>query len=162
MEPHTSHPGCRLAAITALKQAELPAGVLVALVIQGFTEHELPAIITAATHTGPQYTGYRVLRLPYTVGPLFEQWLSEHMPTKKAKILKHLQTMHGRQLHNPRFRYRMLGEGIYAEQMAALFAVVRRKSGLRSRSPMLSTAAFRRSLRNATGAAEYPGFYGEG
>jgi hypothetical protein len=37
----------------------------------------------------------------------------------------------------------MRGEGIFAEQIAALFALACRKAGIDGRGPALSTAAFR-------------------
>ena len=144
LEPRAAHPARRLAAITTLQQAGIPAGVLVAPVLPGLTEHELPAIIPTAARAGAQFAGYGVLRLPYGVGPLFEQWLSQHAPSKQAKILKRLQAIRGGQLNDSQFGTRMRGEGIFAGQIAALFTLACRKAGLHKRGPALSTAAFRR------------------
>jgi DNA repair photolyase len=144
LEPRASHPTRRLAAIEALSRAGIPAGVLVAPVLPGLTEHELPRIIAAAAQAGAQYAGYGVLRLPHGVGVLFEQWLSAHAPTRKNKILRRLRSMHGGRLDDPTFGTRIRGEGFYAEQIAALFAFACRKTGMHKRSPRLSTAAFRR------------------
>ena len=49
MEPRTSPPAARLAAIRALSMAGIPTGVLVAPVLPGLTDHEIPAIIAAAS-----------------------------------------------------------------------------------------------------------------
>jgi DNA repair photolyase len=144
LEPRASHPGRRLAAIAALAQAGVPVGVMVAPVIPGLTDHELPAIIAAAAQAGARYAGYGLVRLPHGVGPLFEQWLSEHAPTRKAKILKRIQDIHGGQVDDARFGRRLHGQGIFAEQTAALFALACRKAGIARASPPLSTAAFRR------------------
>lgn len=144
LEPRASHPKRRLAALAALTQAGVPAGVMVAPVIPGLTEHELPAIIAAAAQAGAQFAGYGHLRLPQGVGPLFAQWLSQHVPAKKAKVLKRIRAMHGGKLHDARFGLRMRGEGMFAEQIAALFKLACRQAGFPSRSPILSTAAFRR------------------
>ena len=48
LEPRTSPPAARLATISALAKAGVPTGVLVAPVIPGLTDHEIPAIIAAA------------------------------------------------------------------------------------------------------------------
>jgi DNA repair photolyase len=144
LEPRASHPQRRLAALAALAQAGVPAGVMVAPVIPGLTDYELPAIIAAAAQAGARYAGYGLVRLPHGVGPLFEQWLSQHAPTKKAKILHRIQAIHGGNVHDGRFGVRMRGEGIFAEQTRALFALACRKAGLTGTSPTLSTAAFRR------------------
>jgi DNA repair photolyase len=147
LEPRASHPERRLAALETLKRARVPAGVMVAPVIPGLNEHELPAIITAAARAGAQFASYGHLRLPHGVGPLFEQWLSQHAPHKKAKVLKRIRAMHDGKLHDGRFGIRMRGNGIFAEQIAALFKLACRQSNLPSRSPSLSTATFRRSAQ---------------
>jgi DNA repair photolyase len=144
LEPRASHPERRLAAIATLAQAEVPVGVMVAPIIPGLTDHELPAIIAAAAQAGARFAGYGLVRLPYGVGLLFEQWLSEHAPTRKAKILKRIQDIHGGTVDDARFGMRMRGQGIFAEQTAAFFALACRKASIARTSPSLSTAAFRR------------------
>ncbi|MBI3327842.1 MAG: PA0069 family radical SAM protein [Nitrospinae bacterium] len=144
MEPRTSHPARRLAAIEALTQAGVPAGVLVAPVIPGLTDHELPSIIAAAAKAGARFAGYVPLRLPHGVGTLFEQWLTHHAPARKAKVLNRIRAIRGGRLNDPRFGSRMQGEGIFAEQVAALFSLASRKAGIHGRGPSLSTAAFTR------------------
>ena len=52
MEPRTSQPARRLAAIEALSRAGVPSGVLVAPVIPGLTDHEMPKIVAAAARAG--------------------------------------------------------------------------------------------------------------
>jgi len=143
MEPRASYPLRRLAAIEMLSQAGVPTGVLVAPVIPGLTDHEVPSIITAAVQAGARAAGYVTLRLPHGVGPLFEQWLTQHFPDRKDKVLHRIRAIRGGQLNDPRFSSRMRGEGIFAEQIAALFALACRKAGIDGRGSALSTAAFR-------------------
>src|SRR5207237_8155344 len=52
MEPRTSTPQLRLNAIEQLAAAGIPAGVMVAPVVPAITDHELPAILTAARDAG--------------------------------------------------------------------------------------------------------------
>jgi DNA repair photolyase len=144
MEPRASHPHRRLAAIETLARAGIPVGVMIAPVIPGLNDHEIAAIVTRAAEAGAQFAGHGFLRLPHGLGPLFEQWLTQHAPTRKAKILKRLREMHGGKLNDSRFGMRMRGEGIFAEQTTALFRLACRKAGLANRSPALSAAAFRR------------------
>lgn len=144
MEPRTSPPTRRLAAIEALTKAGVAAGVLVAPVIPGLTDHELPAIIETATKAGGRFAGYVPLRLPYAVAPLFEAWLSQHLPTRKVKVLNRIRAIRGGKLNDPRFGSRLRGEGIFAEQIAALFSLACRQAGIGERSLQLSTTAFRR------------------
>ena len=144
MEPRASTPALRLEAIRALAQAGIPVGVMVAPTLPGLTDHEMPSIIAAAAQAGARFAGYVVLRLPYAVKSLFERWLEEHMPDRKAKVLNRIRAVRGGKLNDPRFKSRMRGEGIFAEQIAKLFTASCRKAGILGRHPELSTAAFRR------------------
>ena len=144
LEPRASQPTRRLAAIDTLAQAGVPVGVLVAPVIPGLTEHELPAILAAAARVGAQCAGYVTLRLPHGVAALFEDWLRQHAPTKQAKILQRIRALRGGQLNDARFGVRMHGEGVFADHIAALFALGCRKAGLQRRELRLSTTAFHR------------------
>jgi len=144
MEPRASHPNRRLAAIESLTQSEIPTGVMVAPVIPGLTDHEMPAILRAASQAGAQYAGYILVRLPYGVSQLFEEWLTRHFPDRKNKILNRIRSIRDGKLNDPRFTSRMSGEGIFADQVAALFALSCQKAGIFERRLQLSTAAFRR------------------
>ncbi len=144
LEPRTARPARRLAAIENLSRSGVPAGVLVAPIIPGLTDHEPPAIIAAAARAGARFAGYVPLRLPHAVAELFSDWLGRHLPAKKEKVLGRIRAMRGGKLNDPRFGSRMEGEGIFAEQIAALFSMACRKAGIEGRSPNLSTSAFRR------------------
>src|SRR5271169_3749186 len=67
MEPRTSMPKQRLAAIAALARAGVPVGVNVAPIIPGLTDHEILRIVQAATDAGAKFAGHTVVRLPYAV-----------------------------------------------------------------------------------------------
>ncbi|MEK7686014.1 MAG: PA0069 family radical SAM protein [Verrucomicrobiota bacterium] len=144
LEPRTSLPQHRLAAIEALSQAAIPVGVLVAPVIPALTDHELPSIVAAAAQAGARFAGYVLLRLPYAVGPLFERWLEQHFPQRKEKVVNRIRAMRGGKMNDLRFGKRMRGEGIFAEQMSQMFHAACRKAGLADKGPELSAAAFRR------------------
>lgn len=145
MEPRTAPPAARLATIKALSQAGIPVGVLIAPVIPGLTDHEIPSLIQAAVEAGARFAGHVTLRLPHAVAPLFEQWLENHFPEKKEKVLNRLRALRGGKLYDAQFGKRMRGEGIFAEQMDQMFDVACRKAGIADNEPELSTAAFRRS-----------------
>ena len=144
LEPRTSPPRARLAALRGLAQAGIPAGVIVSPVIPGLTDHEIPAVLAAAAAAGAQFAGHTNLRLPYAVAPLFTQWLAHHLPDKKDKVLGRIRALRGGKLNQSEFGLRMRGEGIFADQIDALFDVACRKAGLAGSSPALSVAAFRR------------------
>lgn len=143
MEPRASAPAGRLAALRELRDAGVPVGVMVAPVIPGLTEHEVPAILAAAKDAGAQFAGHVMLRLPHGVSALFERWLDQHVPEKKAKVLNRIRAVRGGQLNDGRFGVRMRGEGQMAELIHKMFNLASRQAGLNGR-PKLSTAAFRR------------------
>ena len=145
LEPRTSRPQRRLAAIAALSQAGIPAGVMVAPVIPGLNDHEIPHILLAAQKAGAQYAGYILLRLPYGVAEMFEDWLSRNYPDRMKRVLNRIRAMRGGKLYDSRFKSRMRGEGVFAEQVAKLFSVACTKANIAGHSPRLSTAAFRRA-----------------
>lgn len=143
LEPRTSIPSARLDAVAQLRAAGIPVGVMVAPVIPGINDHEIPKIVEACGNAGAQFAGHVLLRLPWAVRPLFEHWLDEHFPERKAKVLERLRASRGGKLYDSRWRKRQTGEGIFAEQIANMFEVACRRAGMTER-PKLSTAAFRR------------------
>lgn len=145
MEPRTSPPAARLEAIRRLAAAKVPVGVAVAPIIPGLTDHEMPAILKAAAEAGASHAWYTVVRLPHAVAPLFEKWLAAHFPERKDKVLNRIRAMREGKLYQSKWGSRMSGEGIFADQIAQMFAVARRKAGLDSPEFELSTAAFRRA-----------------
>jgi DNA repair photolyase len=144
LEPRASRPAARLRAIRELTDAGIPTGVMVAPVLPGLTDHELPAILDAAAAAGAQRAGYIVLRLPHAVKDVFLQWLDDHAPTKKARILNRVREIRGGSLNVSEWGARLRGEGIFAEQLRHLFQISARRAGLNQERHPLSTAAFRR------------------
>jgi DNA repair photolyase len=144
LEPRASRPARRLAAIKLLAEAGVPVGYLQAPMIPGLTDSEAPAIGAAAAKAGATFSGYVALRLPFAVKSLFEEWLERNYPEKKNKILSRVREIRGGKLNDPNFKSRMRGEGIYAEQMAKLFQLARKKSGITERWPRFTTEHFRR------------------
>jgi DNA repair photolyase len=143
LEPRTSVPSARLDAVAQLRAAGIPVGVMVAPVIPGINDHEIPKIVEACGKAGAQFAGHVLLRLPWAVRPLFEHWLDEHFPERKAKVLDRLRASRGGKLYDSRWRKRQIGEGIFAEQISNMFDIACRRAGMTER-PKLSTAAFRR------------------
>ena len=124
--------------------AGVPVGVMIGPVLPGLTEHEIPAILAAASEAGARFAGYTLLRLPHGVKELFAEWLERHFPERREKVLRRIRSLRGGRLNDPRFRTRHRGGGAYAEQIAALFAMGRKRAGLADAPPPLSTDAFRR------------------
>ena len=146
LEPRTSPPRRRLAAIERLAEAGVPVGVMTAPIIPGINDHELPELLSAAAGAGARFAAYTVVRLPGAVAPLFEDWLERNLPDRKEKVLNRLRSMRGGRLNDPRFGSRMRGEDIFADQIHQLFEIGRRRAGIDARREPLSTSHFRRPV----------------
>ena len=144
MEPRTSVPAKRLAAVEALAKAGVPVNVMVAPVVPGLTDHEIPAILKAAHDAGARGAGYITLRLPFQVKDLFERWLERHFPERKDKVLNRVRELRSGKLYDPTFGVRMRGEGVFADQIELLFETSARKLGFNSSRFRISGAAFRK------------------
>jgi DNA repair photolyase len=143
MEPRTSSPAQRLRVISRLASAGIPVGVIVAPVIPGLTDHEIPRILEAVAAAGAQRVSFLVLRLPHGVAPLFEDWLERHYPARARKVLARIRDLRGGRLNDPQFGSRMRGEGPFAAQIEQLFEISARRAGLARGRFTLSTKSFR-------------------
>lgn len=144
MEPRTSVPGRRLKAIETLARAGVPVNVMVAPVVPGLTDHEIPAILQAARDAGARGAGYIMLRLPYAVKELFERWAERHFPDRKDKILNRVRELRDGRLYDPTFGVRMRGVGVFADQIELLFDTTVRKLGFNQDRYRISGDAFRK------------------
>ncbi len=143
MEPRTSRPQLRLEAGARLVEAGVPVQVLVAPVIPGLNDHEIPAVLRAAREAGIRSAAYSLVRLPPSVQPIFLDWLKRTFPGKSRKVEQLIRATHGGELDDPRFLYRMTGTGELAEQIRRTFEVFRNKLGLAEPLPALNTSHFR-------------------
>lgn len=143
MEPRASAPGFRLRAIRELSAAGIPVGVMVAPLIPGLTDTEMPSILEAAREAGAQWAGYVLLRLPHGVKEIFLSWLDEHEPSKKARIVSRLREARGGKLYDSRWGVRGKGTGFMADQLRQLFHLTARRLGFNEELAPLATAHFR-------------------
>ena len=146
MEPRASQPHLRLRAIEALSKRGVPVGIMIGPVVPGLTDHEIPAILKACADAGAVGANYTMLRLPYGVKDLFSTWLEQHFPEKKDKVLGHVRGVRDGKLNSATFGERMRGTGVYAAQIADIFALYKKKYGL-NRRRALTTEHFRRDAR---------------
>jgi DNA repair photolyase len=144
MEPRATRPAGRLAAIRELTEAGVPAGVMIAPVIPGLTDHEMPNILAVAREAGAIGAGYVPLRLPFAVKDLFVRWLEAHFPARKDKILGRIRSIRGGKLNDSNFGTRMRGEGVWPEVFEQQFHIHEKRLGYPADIPELNTSAFRR------------------
>lgn len=142
LEPRTTPPLERFNTIQKLSASGIPVNVLVSPVIPAITDHEIPMILKMAAEAGASGAYYSVIRLPYGVASLFEEWLSKWFPDRKDKVLGRIQSLHGGKIYDGRFFKRLTGEGMWAEQIRHLFQVSCRKFKIPERQIELNLSAF--------------------
>lgn len=148
MEPRTSRPQRRLQAIRKLSEAGIPVNVNIAPVIPGLTDHEMASIMKAAADAGAVSAAYTVLRLPYKVKDLFMDWLEQHYPDRKSKVVSRIKDIRNGSLNNSEWKKRMKGEGNFSKQISDLFHLQAKKHGLSKGNINLSTENFIRNSGN--------------
>ena len=144
MEPRTSQPPRRLKAIEQLAQKGISVGVNVAPIIPGLTDHECVDILEAARDAGATHASYTIVRLPYGVKDLFQEWLEQHFPDRKEKVLNRIRDIRGGELNESEFGQRFRGQGEFAEQIRNLFKIQSKKLGYNQDPIELSTKHFQR------------------
>ena len=136
MEPRAAQPRRRLEAVEALASAGIPVTVLVAPVVPGLTDHEIPAILKEASERGAVDAGYVMLRLPHGLGDIFFEWLERNYPRRKGKVLGRIESVRGGKRNSARYGERMRGSGAFAEQIERLFRVSYRRLGFEGKRPL--------------------------
>jgi DNA repair photolyase len=136
MEPRAGAPERRLAAVGALTQAGVPAGVLAAPMIPGLNDAELERILERSSRAGARHAGYVLLRLPHELREMFESWLAEHYPERAAHVLSLVRQTRAGALNDSRFHERFRGQGAYADLLAQRFARAARQWGFEERTPL--------------------------
>ena len=130
MEPRTSTPKSRLNAIKTLSAAGVPVQVMVAPIIPGLNDVEIPSVLAASAEAGARRAGYVMLRLPYAVKPIFLAWLDQHRPNSRQRIENAIRSTRGGGLNATSFGERMKGTGLIAEQIAQMFEKFSKHYGL--------------------------------
>ncbi|MBU3739996.1 MAG: PA0069 family radical SAM protein [Rhodoferax sp.] len=141
LEPRAAAPHRRLRIIRELADAGIPVGVSVAPQIP-FLNDDMEQVLEAAAEAGATRAFYTVLRLPWEVAPLFEQWLALHHPQRSARVMARVREMRAGRDYDSRFGSRMHGVGVWADLLRQRFDRAVLRLGLnRDRTP-LDTSRF--------------------
>jgi DNA repair photolyase len=127
LEPRTASYRNRIGVLEFLSERGIPCGVMVAPVIPGINDHEIPKVLEAAGEAGARTAGMTIVRLNGAVGPIFKDWLSKNFPDRADKVWNHICSCHGGEVNDSRFGVRMRGEGKIAESIHQLFSLYRKK-----------------------------------
>jgi DNA repair photolyase len=123
IEPQAPCPSRRFAAMERLHQAGVPVSVLVAPIIPGLNDSDIPTILKEASMRGARHACCSPLRLPRSVADVFFPRLRRAFPQRARRIEKRLREIRGGELNNSEFGRRMTGRGPYWESIARLFDV---------------------------------------
>lgn len=143
MEPRAAAPHRRLRTIAALAEAGVPVGVSVSPMIPFINEPELERLLEAAAKAGAGKAFMVVLRLPWEVNPLFQNWLGQHFPERAERVMARVREIHGGQDYNPRFGQRMRGNGVWADLLRQRFDKACARLGMVQERTPLDASQFR-------------------
>lgn len=127
LEPRTATYKGRLLAVKKLSEAGIPVGIMVAPIIPGLNNHEIPSVIEQAALNGASTAGYTIVRLNGAIGEIFHDWLFKNYPDAANKIWNQICDCHGGDVKDSRFGVRMHGEGKIAQSIQQLFSLSKRK-----------------------------------
>ena len=127
LEPRTATALKRLEVIKQLAAASVPVNVMLAPIIPGLNDHEIPAIMKQAAQFGASSAAYTIVRLNGAIGNIFVDWIKKTFPERADKVLQQIASCHGGNLNDSVFGRRMTGEGKFAEAIGNLFKMSRNK-----------------------------------
>lgn len=149
LEPRACSPQRRLRCIETLARAGVPVGVSVSPVIPFLNEPELERILGQARDAGAGSAFSIVLRLPWEVNPLFQQWLQQHVPERAGRIMARVREVRGGKDNDSRFGTRMTGQGVWADLLRQRFDKACERLGLNREKVPLDLSRFRPPARQA-------------
>jgi DNA repair photolyase len=130
LEPRAAAPHRRLRTIETLARAGIPVGVSVSPIIPFLNEPELERILQAAKDAGATSAFSVVLRLPWEVNPIFQNWLQTHVPDQAARVMARVRDMRGGKDNDSSFGTRMTGQGVWADLLRQRFVKACERLGL--------------------------------
>ena len=131
LEPRAAAPHTRLKMLSALRDAGVPTGVLVAPVIPMITDMHLEQILEAARDAGAV-----LLRLPHELKEVWREWLQLHYPERAGHVMSLVRQMRGGKDYDSTFGSRMRGQGPFADLVAMRFAKTRKRLGFEGVPPL--------------------------
>ena len=145
LEPRAAAPHRRLRSIRALADAGVPVGVSVAPQIP-FINDDMEQVLAAAWEAGARTAFYTVLRLPWELNPLFQEWLGLHYPQRAARVMARVRDMRGGKDYDADFATRMKGSGLWADLVKQRFEKTSAKLGFNRERVAHDFSQFRPAL----------------
>ena len=145
LEPRAAAPHRRLRTIRALAEAGVPVGVSVAPQIP-FINDDMEQVLEAAAAAGASSAFYTVLRLPWELNTLFQEWLAQHYPQRATRVMARIREMRGGKDYDSDFSTRMKGSGVWAELIGQRFHKACARLALDRERVEMDTTLFRASV----------------
>ncbi len=142
LEPRAASPQRRCGPCGRWRRPACPVRVNLAPVIPFINEPEIEAIVDAAAEAGATNAHYTVVRLPWEVSPLFEEWLQAHFPDRARRVMNRIREMRGGKNYDAQFGRRMTGEGTWAQLIAQRFDRASARHGFSDSWPALRKDLF--------------------
>ena len=143
MEPRTTTSRQRLKIVEELSKAGIPMGVMVAPLVPGLSDHEIPAVLKTIASAGATSAGYTIVRLNGAIGGIFEDWLRKNYPDRFEKVWHMIQSCHGGNVNDSRFGERMRGDGHIAQMIRDNFKLHCRLNHLNEKRTELDSSLFK-------------------
>ncbi len=144
MEPRTTTARQRLRVIKELSDAGVRMGVMLGPMIPGLNEHEMSAIMKAASEAGAVFSRYTFIRLNGAIKFLFHDWLYKNFPDRADKVWHLIEQSHDGKVNDSQWGRRMRGEGEIATMVAQQFEKYNKRYGLNNERWELDTSRFQR------------------
>lgn len=136
IEPFAASIEKRLEAVEKLSKAGIRVGILVAPIIPGLNDCDIPLILKKASQAGAVTASPVLLRLPHSVKEIFFDSLRRHFPGHATKIESLIKQMRDGKLYDSRFGKRGIGSGPYWDSIQNLFSVYCLRYGLNKYTEM--------------------------
>jgi DNA repair photolyase len=151
LEPRAAAPHRRLRTIRALADAGVPVGVSVAPQIP-FINEDMEQVLQAAWDAGARTAFYTVLRLPWELNPLFQEWLSLHYPQRAARVMARVREMRGGKDYDSEWGQRMKGSGLWSDLIKQRFEKTCQRLGFNRERVVLDVSQFEPGLLRGQGS----------
>ena len=127
----------------------MPVGVSVAPQIL-FINKDMEQVLQAAWEAGARTAFYTVMRLPWELNPLFQEWLSLHYPQRAARAMAPVRQMyaidddakHLGKVYDSEWGQRMKGSGLWADLIKQRFEKACARLGLNRQRVELHVSQF--------------------
>ena len=134
IEPHAPPTSRRFLAMKQFSDAGVEVGAMGAPLIPGLNDRDIPQLLARSAECGARVAAYVPLRLPGHVADVFLERLRARLPLHADRVEQRVRDGHGGELNDPRFGYRMSGNGSYWGAVDRLFNTTLARHGFDSPS----------------------------